>query len=53
MAGTNRHQALIEAPIEDVCAVVSDPRTHPEGWILDVIDALPKEVIARRLSVRE
>jgi uncharacterized protein YndB with AHSA1/START domain len=32
MGGTYRHQALIEAPVEDVWAVVSDPRTHPEWW---------------------
>jgi uncharacterized protein YndB with AHSA1/START domain len=32
MAGTYRHQTLIEAPIEDVWAVVSDPRTHRERW---------------------
>lgn len=107
MAGTYRHQALIDAPIEDVWAVVSDPRTHPDwwpdvvdvqietgtwacfsltpaqadtyveletgmdptlvrwrlmkalsgsffkGWILDVLEALPKEVVARRLARRE
>jgi uncharacterized protein YndB with AHSA1/START domain len=36
--GTYRHQALIDAPVEDVWAVVSDPRTHPEWWpdVLDV-----------------
>ena len=34
---TYRHQALIEAPVEDVWAVVSDPRTHPEWWP-DVVD---------------
>jgi hypothetical protein len=32
MAGTYRHQTLIEAPIEDVWAVISDPRTHPDWW---------------------
>ncbi len=35
--GTYRHQALIEAPVEDVWAVVSDPRTHPDWWP-DVVD---------------
>ena len=35
--GTYRHQALIEASVEDVWAVVSDPRTHPEWWP-DVVD---------------
>ena len=37
MGGTYRHQALINAPVEDVWAVVSDPRTHPEWWP-DVVD---------------
>jgi hypothetical protein len=32
MAGSYRHQVLIDAPIEDVWAVVSDPRSHPEWW---------------------
>jgi len=38
MAGSYRHQTLIEAPIEEVWAVVSDPRTHPHWWpdVLDV-----------------
>jgi uncharacterized protein YndB with AHSA1/START domain len=26
------HQALIDAPVEDVWEVVSDPRTHPDWW---------------------
>jgi uncharacterized protein YndB with AHSA1/START domain len=42
MAGTYRHQALIDAPIEDVWAVVSDPRTHPEWWP-DVVDVRIEE----------
>ena len=37
MGGSYRHQALIDAPVEDVWAVVSDPRTHPEWWP-DVVD---------------
>jgi uncharacterized protein YndB with AHSA1/START domain len=37
MGGTYRHQALIDAPVEDVWAVVSDPRTHPDWWP-DVVD---------------
>jgi uncharacterized protein YndB with AHSA1/START domain len=37
MGGTYRHQALIDSPVEDVWAVVSDPRTHPEWWP-DVVD---------------
>jgi hypothetical protein len=37
MAATYRHQALIDAPVEDVWAVLSDPRTHPEWWP-DVVD---------------
>jgi uncharacterized protein YndB with AHSA1/START domain len=32
MAGPYRHQALIEAPLEDVWDVISDPRTHPDWW---------------------
>jgi uncharacterized protein YndB with AHSA1/START domain len=32
MGGPYRHQALIDSPVEDVWAVVSDPRTHPEWW---------------------
>lgn len=37
MADSYRHQVLIDAPIEDVWAVVSDPRTHPDWWP-DVVD---------------
>jgi carbon monoxide dehydrogenase subunit G len=32
MAGPYRHQALIEAQLEDVWEVVCDPRTHPDWW---------------------
>jgi uncharacterized protein YndB with AHSA1/START domain len=32
MAHSYRHQALIGAPVEDVWAVVSDPRTHADWW---------------------
>jgi Polyketide cyclase / dehydrase and lipid transport len=32
MAGSYRGHALIEAPIEDVWPIVSDPRTHPDWW---------------------
>jgi uncharacterized protein YndB with AHSA1/START domain len=32
MAGTYRHQTLIDAPIEDVWAVIRDPLTHPDWW---------------------
>jgi uncharacterized protein YndB with AHSA1/START domain len=32
MAGSYRHQAFIEAPIDEVWPLVSDPRTHPEWW---------------------
>jgi hypothetical protein len=32
MADMCRRQALIEAPIEDVWAIVSDPHTHPDWW---------------------
>ena len=38
MGRTYRHQAVIDAPVEDVWAIVSDPRTHPEWWpeVVDV-----------------
>ena len=42
MAGTYRHQTLIEAPIEDVWAIISDPLTHPEWWP-DVMDVRIEE----------
>ncbi len=29
---TYRRHALIEAPVEDVWTIVSDPRTHPDWW---------------------
>lgn len=32
MAESHRRHALIEAPIEDVWLIVSDPRTHPDWW---------------------
>lgn len=32
MAGINRQQALIEASVEDVWAVIGDPNTHPDWW---------------------
>jgi hypothetical protein len=32
VADSYRRHALIEAPIEDVWPVVSDPRTHPDWW---------------------
>jgi len=32
MADTYRRQCVIEAPIEEVWAVVSDPETHPDWW---------------------
>ena len=32
MARSYRHQALIEAPLDHVWAVVSDPRTHEDWW---------------------
>jgi hypothetical protein len=32
MAGTYRHQTLIDAPVEDVWAVIRDPLTHPDWW---------------------
>lgn len=37
IADKYRHQALIDAPVEDVWAIVSDPHTHP-GWWPDVLE---------------
>jgi len=37
MAESYRRHALIEASIEDVWSIVSDPRTHPDWWP-DVIE---------------
>jgi uncharacterized protein YndB with AHSA1/START domain len=42
MAGSYRHQTLIEAPIEDVWAVISDPLTHPDWWP-DVVEVRLEE----------
>ena len=38
MGRTYRHQVVIDAPVGDVWAIVSDPRTHPEWWpeVVDV-----------------
>jgi uncharacterized protein YndB with AHSA1/START domain len=32
MGDMHRRHVLIEAPIEDVWEIVSDPRTHPDWW---------------------
>jgi hypothetical protein len=32
MADTYRRHGVIEAPIEDVWSIVSDPHTHPDWW---------------------
>src|SRR5918993_1436716 len=32
MARSYRHQAFIEAPLDEVWEVVSDPRTHEDWW---------------------
>jgi uncharacterized protein YndB with AHSA1/START domain len=32
MAETYRRHAVIEAPIDDVWSIVSDPHTHPDWW---------------------
>jgi len=32
MSKTYRRHSLINAPVEDVWAVVSDPQTHPDWW---------------------
>ena len=42
MAESYRRHALIEAPIEKVWPVVSDPRTHPDWWP-DVIEVRASE----------
>ena len=42
MAGTYRHQTMIEAPIEDVWAVIKDPLTHPDWWP-DVVEVRLEE----------
>jgi carbon monoxide dehydrogenase subunit G len=44
MAGPYRHQALIEAPLEDVWEVVIDPRTHPEWWPEVIAVESPEEL---------
>jgi uncharacterized protein YndB with AHSA1/START domain len=38
MGRTYRHHVVIDAPVGDVWAIVSDPRTHPEWWpeVVDV-----------------
>ena len=38
MTEMHRRHSLVEAPIEDVWAVVSDPKTHPDWWpeVMDV-----------------
>ncbi len=46
MAEMHRRHVLIEAPIEDVWDIVSDPGTHPDWWpeVSDVrMDGEPKE----------
>jgi hypothetical protein len=32
MADAYRRHAVIEAPVEDVWSIVSDPKTHPDWW---------------------
>ena len=46
MADMHRRHVLIEAPIEDVWAIVSDPETQPEWWpeVTEVrVDGEPEE----------
>lgn len=56
MADSCRGHLLIEAPIEEVWAVVSDPRTHPEWWpdvdgvVLD--DPLAEGVSYQRIGAK-
>jgi uncharacterized protein YndB with AHSA1/START domain len=52
MAGPYRQQALIEAPIEEVWEVVSDPRTHPDWWPDVVTVDAPEELDAGDEYVR-
>jgi uncharacterized protein YndB with AHSA1/START domain len=44
VAGINRQQALIEADVEDVWAVIGDPRTHPDWWPEVVEVTVPDEL---------
>lgn len=61
MAGTNRQQALIEAKLEDVWAVVGDPRTHPDWWPEVIEVTVPDELtsggeyvrVVKRLGFRD
>ena len=45
MAGPYRHQALIEAPVEEVWELVAHPETHPDWWP-DVMEASAPEELA-------
>lgn len=45
MAGPYRHQALIEAPAEEVWELISNPNTHPNWWP-DVVAADGPEELA-------
>jgi uncharacterized protein YndB with AHSA1/START domain len=42
MAGTYRHQTLVDASVEDVWAVIRDPLTHPDWWP-DVVEVRIEE----------
>jgi uncharacterized protein YndB with AHSA1/START domain len=50
MADSYRCHAVIEAPLEDVWAVASDARPHPQwwpevrDWMRDMLDVLPPVV---------
>jgi uncharacterized protein YndB with AHSA1/START domain len=44
MARSYRHQALIEAPLDEVWEVVSDPKTHPDWWPEIVAVEAPDEM---------
>jgi hypothetical protein len=39
MAESYRRHALIQAPVEEVWPIVSDPKTHPDWWP-DVVEVL-------------
>jgi hypothetical protein len=53
MAGPYRHQALIEARLDEVWAVVSDPRTHPDWWPEVMEVQAPKELAEGSSYVRK
>lgn len=53
MGAPNRQQTLIEADLEDVWAVVGDPRTHPEWWPEVVEVTVPDDLASGGEYVRQ